>query len=62
MIAGLAISYLGGAGMHVLSARPAVLFGVIIGTLIAVLLVGGLPAGMMIAAGVVAMLSRAIPL
>jgi uncharacterized membrane protein (DUF441 family) len=58
--AGLLISFAGGKGPAVLSSRPDVLTGVILGTLAAVLFFGGLPAGPLIAAGLIGLLSGAL--
>jgi uncharacterized membrane protein (DUF441 family) len=49
--AGIAISFIGGKGIGVLSSQPTIMLGVITGTLIAVLFMEGLPAGLIIAAG-----------
>jgi uncharacterized membrane protein (DUF441 family) len=49
--AGIAISFIGGKGIGVLSSQPTIMLGVITGTLIAVLFLEGLPAGLIIAAG-----------
>lgn len=54
LLAGFVISYIGGKGLGVLPTQPVILLGVIIGTLIAVLFFKGLPAGLIVAAGVVA--------
>lgn len=62
VLAGVAMSYLGGKGTGVLATQPVVLFGVIIGTLLAVVFLRGIPAGLIIAAGMVAVLGRAVPL
>lgn len=48
---GVLISYLGGKGAGVLPGEPVILSGVILGTLVAVLFFKGLPAGLIIAAG-----------
>ncbi|SDX21807.1 Uncharacterized membrane protein, DUF441 family [Marininema mesophilum] len=61
ILMGFAISYIGGKGVGVLSTQPVVLFGVLLGTLVAVLLVKGLPAGLIIAAGMVALIQLATP-
>lgn len=51
-----AISYLGGRGISFMQ-QPHVLFAVVIGTLIGVLFFRGLPAGLVIAAGIVSAMS-----
>ncbi len=59
IIAGLAISFIGGKGVGVLANHPTVLMGVIVGTLIAVLFFEGLPAGLIIAAGLIGIFHQA---
>ncbi|HJV47516.1 MAG TPA: DUF441 family protein [Bacillota bacterium] len=54
LLAGFIVSYIGGKGLGVLPTQPVIMFAVIIGTLVAVLFFKGLPAGLIIAAGVVA--------
>lgn len=56
VMAGLAVSIVGGRGTAILAGHPAILTGVIIGTLIAVLFFQGLPAGLIIAAGLLGFL------
>lgn len=56
LVAGLGVSIIGGKGTAVLAGNPATLIGVIIGTLIAVLFFDGLPAGLIIAAGLIGFL------
>lgn len=51
-----AISYMGGRGISFMQ-QPHILFAVVIGTLIGVLFLRGLPAGLVIAAGIVSVLS-----
>jgi uncharacterized membrane protein (DUF441 family) len=58
VLAGIFISYLGGVGVKAMPQFPNVLLGVIIGTLIATLFLKGLPAGLIIAAGVVGILMK----
>lgn len=58
ILAGLLIAYLGGKGVNILPKEPALLFGVMIGTLTAVLFFQGLPAGLIIAAGLVGMIEK----
>lgn len=57
ILAGFVISYIGGKGIGVLSASPVILLGVLVGTLIAVLFTKGLPAGLIIAAGILSIFS-----
>lgn len=59
VLAGFAISWIGGRGVGVLTASPTILAGVVVGTLLAVLLMDGLPAGLIIAAGLIGLLHRA---
>lgn len=54
---GFVVSYIGGKGVGVLSSSPIILIGVLVGTLLAVLFVKGLPAGLIIAAGIIALFS-----
>lgn len=61
IVAGILISYLGGVGVKAMPQYPQVLLGVIIGTLIATLFMNGLPAGLIIAAGVVGILIKFLP-
>lgn len=55
VVAGLGISFIGGKGIGILSSQPTVLAGVIVGTLVAVLFFNGLPAGLIIAAGLISL-------
>lgn len=55
IVAGFLVSYIGGRGVGILPANPTILLGVLFGTLIAVLFMKGLPAGLIIAAGVMAL-------
>ncbi|MDM5155054.1 DUF441 family protein [Bacillus sp. DX1.1] len=58
ILAGFTVSYIGGGkGVGVLPMNPTILLGVLIGTLIAVLFTKGLPAGLIIAAGIIAIIS-----
>ncbi|MED1406806.1 DUF441 family protein [Bacillus mycoides] len=57
ILAGFTVSYIGGKGVGVLPINPTILLGVLIGTLIAVLFTKGLPAGLIIAAGIIAIIS-----
>ncbi|MBV6708787.1 DUF441 domain-containing protein [Bacillus thuringiensis] len=57
ILAGFTVSYIGGKGVGVLPMNPTILLGVLIGTLIAVLFTKGLPAGLIIAAGIIAIIS-----
>ncbi|MED1565812.1 DUF441 family protein [Bacillus paramycoides] len=57
ILAGFTVSYIGGKGVGVLPMNPTILLGILIGTLIAVLFTKGLPAGLIIAAGIIAIIS-----
>ncbi|MFT4142009.1 MAG: DUF441 family protein [Bacillus sp. (in: firmicutes)] len=57
ILAGFIVSFIGGKGVGVLPMNPTILLGVLIGTLMAVLLSKGLPAGLIIAAGIIAIIS-----
>ncbi|EJS46373.1 DUF441 domain-containing protein [Bacillus cereus] len=57
ILAGFTVSYIGGKGVGVLPMNPTILLGVLIGTLIAILFTKGLPAGLIIAAGIIAIIS-----
>lgn len=61
ILAGFVISYLGGVGVKAMPQYPQVLLGVIVGTLLATLFLQGLPAGLIIAAGVVGILIKFLP-
>ncbi|MBA4602124.1 DUF441 family protein [Thermoactinomyces mirandus] len=54
-LAGLTVSFIGGKGLGILPSQPVILFGVLAGTLVGVLFFRGLPAGLIIAAGIVAL-------
>lgn len=56
ILAGFTVSYIGGKGIGVLPMNPTILLGVLIGTLVAVLFTKGLPAGLIIAAGIIAII------
>lgn len=57
ILAGFMVSFIGRKGVGVLPMNPTILLGVLIGTLIAVLFTKGLPAGLIIAAGIIAIIS-----
>ena len=57
ILAGFIVSFIGGKGVGVLPLNPTILLGVLIGTLMAVLFTKGLPAGVIIAAGIIAIIS-----
>ena len=57
IVAGFIVSCIGGKGVGVLPMNPTILVGVLIGTLLAVLFAKGLPAGLLIAAGIIAIIS-----
>ncbi|SDY85628.1 DUF441 family protein [Bacillus sp. 166amftsu] len=57
ILAGFTVSYIGGKGVGVLTMNPTILLGVLVGTLVAVLFTKGLPAGLIIAAGIITIVS-----
>lgn len=57
VLSGFIVSFIGGKGVGVLPMNPTILLGVLIGTLMAVLFTNGLPAGLIIAAGIIAIIS-----
>lgn len=57
ILVGFIVSFIGGKGVGVLPMNPTILLGVLIGTLMAVLFTKGLPAGLIIAAGIIAIIS-----
>ncbi|HDR4948946.1 TPA: DUF441 family protein [Bacillus cereus] len=57
IVAGFIVSCIGGKGVGVLPMNPTILVGVLIGTLLAVVFAKGLPAGLLIAAGIIAIIS-----
>ncbi|MFZ7807625.1 DUF441 family protein [Bacillus thuringiensis] len=57
ILAGFIVSFIGGKGVGVLPMNQTILLGVLIGTLMAVLFTKGLPAGVIIAAGVISIIS-----
>nr|WP_295970134.1 DUF441 family protein [uncultured Bacillus sp.] len=57
ILAGFLVSFIGGKGVGVLAGNPVILLGVLIGTLVAVLFTKGLPAGLIIAAGMISIFS-----
>jgi len=59
MATAVIISYLGGRGVGFLQ-QPYILFATILGTLLGVLFLKGLPAGLIIAAGVISVMARFI--
>ncbi|HFK1812568.1 TPA: DUF441 family protein [Bacillus cereus] len=57
ILAGFIVSFIGGKGVGVLPMNQTILLGVLIGTLMAVVFTKGLPAGVIIAAGVISIIS-----
>ncbi|WP_309411767.1 DUF441 family protein [Bacillus cereus] len=57
ILTGFIVSFIGGQGVRILPMNPTILLGVLIGTLMAVLFTKGLPAGVIIAAGIIAIIS-----
>jgi uncharacterized membrane protein (DUF441 family) len=60
IFSGAMMSYMAARGVSLCSTQPVVLIAVIIGTLGAVLLFRGLPAGLIVAAGLVSLLQKII--
>ncbi|WP_044470751.1 DUF441 domain-containing protein [Mannheimia massilioguelmaensis] len=54
VIVGIVVAWLGGKGVPLMSAEPVVLTGLLIGTVIGVAFLGGIPVGPLIAAGILA--------
>ncbi|MGF7454043.1 DUF441 domain-containing protein [Pasteurella bettyae] len=54
VIVGMVVAWLGGKGVPLMSAEPVVLTGLLIGTVIGVAFLGGIPVGPLIAAGILA--------
>jgi uncharacterized membrane protein (DUF441 family) len=57
ILVGIFVAYLGGKGANILSTRPDVITGLLIGTIIGVALFRGVPVGPLIAAGILAIFS-----
>jgi uncharacterized membrane protein (DUF441 family) len=57
---GIGVAYLGGKGAHLLGARPDVLTGLLVGTILGVAFFRGVPVGPLIAAGILAVLSGVV--
>jgi len=53
---GIGVAYLGARGVHLMSVQPAVVTGLIIGTVIGVAFLRGVPVGPLIAAGILSLL------
>jgi uncharacterized membrane protein (DUF441 family) len=57
---GMFVAYLGGKGAHLLTTKPDVITGLLIGTIIGVAVFRGVPVGPLIAAGILAVVSSAL--
>ncbi|GGG07830.1 DUF441 domain-containing protein [Paenibacillus abyssi] len=53
---GVLVAYLGGRGAHLMSANPAIVTSLVIGTIIGVAFLKGVPVGPLIAAGILSLL------
>lgn len=53
---GVLVAYLGGRGAHLMSANPTIVTSLVIGTIIGVALLKGVPVGPLIAAGILSLL------
>lgn len=60
IVVGAIASYLGAGGLHLLSASPQAMIGLIIGTILGVSLLGGIPTGPIVAAGIAAAILKLI--
>jgi uncharacterized membrane protein (DUF441 family) len=56
ILVGIAVAYLGGRGVHLMSNQPMIVTGLIIGTIIGVAFLKGVPVGPLIAAGILSLL------
>lgn len=54
---GILVAYIGGRGAHLLSVKPDIITGLLVGTIIGVALFRGVPVGPLIAAGILATFS-----
>lgn len=61
LLVGLASTRLASDGFHLMQHRPEALLGLVTGSLAGVALLGGIPAGPLVAAGLVAWLARLLP-
>lgn len=58
ILVGIFVAYLGGKGVGLLSSRPEIMTGLLIGTIIGVAIFRGVPVGPLIAAGLLAFISN----
>ena len=56
LLVGLAVAWLGGRGVHLMSAEPTVVPGLLVGTILGVAFFKGVPVGPLIAAGILSLL------
>lgn len=55
IVAGVLVAWLGGRGVSLMSGQPILVTGLLIGTIIGVALLGGVPVGPLIAAGIISL-------
>ncbi|TJY44097.1 DUF441 domain-containing protein [Cohnella pontilimi] len=55
---GIGVAYLGARGVHLMTVQPAIVTGLIIGTVIGVAFLKGVPVGPLIAAGILSLMVR----
>ncbi|WP_123043228.1 DUF441 domain-containing protein [Cohnella candidum] len=58
IVVGIGVAYLGARGVNLMSAQPTIVTGLIIGTIIGVAFLKGVPVGPLIAAGILSLLVR----
>ncbi|ASU16310.1 DUF441 domain-containing protein [Actinobacillus pleuropneumoniae] len=56
VVAGIAVAWLGGRGVSLMGGQPLLVTGLLVGTIIGVALLGGVPVGPLIAAGILSLL------
>ncbi|MDI7248071.1 MAG: DUF441 domain-containing protein [Bacillota bacterium] len=60
IVGGAAATYVNGQGVQLLQARPDIIAGILVGTIIGVFLLRGIPVGPLAAAGITALLLRLV--
>ncbi|HDR1061898.1 DUF441 domain-containing protein [Pasteurella multocida] len=55
VVVGLLVAWLGGRGVRLMGAQPVLLTGLLVGTILGVAFVGGIPVGPLIAAGILSL-------
>ncbi|MGX2968651.1 DUF441 domain-containing protein [Ursidibacter sp. B-7004-1] len=56
IVAGILVAWLGGRGVSLMSSQPVLVTGLLIGTIIGVAFLGGVPVGPLIAAGILSLI------